>query len=84
MKIISVRAAWASPSLALPLEIGAIALHWFAAAWLHGQDHSWLNRGFYYEIIRLQTLRLRNQLVKTVPKKSTATMKTQVQSLGTY
>jgi hypothetical protein len=29
-------------------------------------------------------LRLRNQLVKTVPKKSTATMKTQVQSLGTY
>jgi len=39
MKIISVRAAWASPSLALPLEIGAIAplVRCRLAAWPRSQ-----------------------------------------------
>ena len=83
MKSISVRAVWASRPLALKLEVRAISPLVSLQAY-HGRDHSWPNRDFYYERIGLRALRLRNQLVKTVPKKSTPTMKTHVQSLGTY
>jgi hypothetical protein len=39
IKIISVRAAWASPSLALPLEIGAIAPLAFGCPAAFGRFH---------------------------------------------